>query len=126
MTRAYLDHASTSPARPEVVEAMLPWLSGERAADPGRVHTEGRMARVAIEEAREQVAALFGARPREVVFTSGATESINAAVWGATSARPEGAVDRRRRWSTRRCVTRRPAIDVVEWPVDGARTHPGG
>ena len=84
MTRHYLDHASTSPARPEVVEAMLPWLTGERAADPGRVHTEGRMARAALEQAREQVAAWLGARPREVVFTSGATEAINAATHGAT------------------------------------------
>jgi cysteine desulfurase len=82
LSRAYLDHASTSPARPEVVEAMVPWLSGVHAADPGRVHTEGRMARAAIEEAREQVAGVFGARSREVVFTSGATESINAAVFG--------------------------------------------
>ena len=81
MTRHYLDHASTSPARREVVEAMLPWLSF--AADPGRVHTDGRLARGAVEEAREQVAALLGARPREVVFTSGATEAIAAAVWGA-------------------------------------------
>ena len=80
--RHYLDHASTSPARPEVVEAMLPWLSF--AADPGRVHTDGRQSRGAVEEAREQVAALLGARPREVVFTSGATEAISAAVWGAT------------------------------------------
>jgi cysteine desulfurase len=82
LARHYLDHASTSPARPEVVEAMLPWLSF--AADPGRVHTDGRLSRGAIERAREQVAALFGARPREVVFTSGATEAIVAAVWGAT------------------------------------------
>jgi cysteine desulfurase len=81
--RHYLDHASTSPARPEVVEAMLPWLTGGGAADPGRVHTEGRMARAALEHAREQVAALVGARPREVVFTSGATEAINAATFGA-------------------------------------------
>lgn len=81
MTRHYLDHASTSPARPEVVEAMLPWLTA--AADPGRVHTEGHHARAAIEQAREQVAGLLGARPREVVFTSGATEAIAAAVWGA-------------------------------------------
>ena len=85
MARHYLDHASTSPARPEVVEAMLPWLSF--AADPGRVHTDGRISRGAVEEAREQVAALLGARPREVVFTSGATESIVAAVWGATERR---------------------------------------
>lgn len=81
--RHYLDHASTSPARREVVEAMLPWLSGTHAADPGRVHTEGRMARLAVEEAREQLAALLGVRPRQIVFTSGATEAINAAVWGA-------------------------------------------
>ena len=88
--RHYLDHASTSPARPEVVEAMLPWLTGERAADPGRVHTEGRMARAVLEEARERVAAALGARPREVVFTSGATEAINAATHGAAARRAEG------------------------------------
>ena len=82
MARHYLDHASTSPTRPAAVEAMLPWL-GAAAADPGRVHTEGRMARAALEEAREQVAALVGARNREVVFTSGATEAINAAAWMA-------------------------------------------
>ena len=92
VARAYLDHASTSPARPEVVEAMLAWLSGPAAADPARVHTEGRMARAAVEDARENVAAFLGARPREVVFTSGATEAINAATWGAAQARPGGAV----------------------------------
>ncbi len=85
MARHYLDHASTSPARPDVVAAMLPWLSF--AADPGRVHTDGRLSRGAVEEAREQVGASLGARPREVVFTSGATESIAAAVWGATERR---------------------------------------
>jgi cysteine desulfurase len=78
--RAYLDHASTSPVRPAALEAMLPWIS---AADPGRVHTEGRMARVALEEGRQQVASLLGTRPRQVIFTSGATEAINAAVYGA-------------------------------------------
>lgn len=61
---------------------MLPWLAA--AADPGRVHTEGMRARVAVEDARRQVAALLGSRPREVVFTSGATEAIAAAVFGAT------------------------------------------
>ena len=64
---------------------MLPWLSF--AADPGRVHTDGKLSRGAIEGAREQVGALFGARPREVVFTAGATEAIVAAVWGATERR---------------------------------------
>jgi len=66
-----------------VVEAMLAWLGA--TADPGRVHTEGRMARAAVEDARERVAVLLGARPREVVFTSGATESIASAVFGATA-----------------------------------------
>ena len=61
---------------------MLPWLA---AADPGRVHTEGRMARVALEDGREKVAALFGTRPRQVIFTSGGTEAINAAVYGAVA-----------------------------------------
>lgn len=84
MARHYLDHASTSPARPAVIEAMLPWLRA--GADPGRVHTEGRMARAVLEDARATVAAFFGARPREVVFTSSATEAINAAVHGAVAA----------------------------------------
>ena len=85
MPRHYLDHASTSPARPEAVEVMLPWLAA--GADPARVHSEGHAARAAVETAREQVADLLGARSREVVFTSGATESIVTAVWGATEHR---------------------------------------
>jgi cysteine desulfurase len=68
---------------------MLPFLR-DHHADPGRLHSEGRVTRVAIEDAREQVAALFGARPREVVFTSSGTEAVNAAVWGAL-ARARGA-----------------------------------
>lgn len=71
---------------------MLPWLAGDGAGDPGRVHTEGRMARAAVEDARDKVAAFLGARPREVVFTSGATEAINAAVWGAIRTHPAGTV----------------------------------
>ena len=61
---------------------MTAWLT-RPTGDPGRVHTEGMTARVAVEEARAEVARLFGSRPREVVFTSGATEAIAAAVWGA-------------------------------------------
>lgn len=82
MPRHYLDHASTSPLRRCAFEAMLPFLT-EHHADPGRLHAEGRTTRVALETAREQVAALIGARPREVVFTSGGTEAANAAVFGA-------------------------------------------
>jgi len=84
VARHYLDHASTSPLRPVALEAMLPWLSG-LAADPGRVHTEGHASRVAVEHARSVVAEVFGCRSsREVVFTSGATESIATATWMAT------------------------------------------
>ncbi len=61
---------------------MLRWLG--TAGDPGRVHAEGQAARVAVEVAREQVAALLGARPREVVFTSGGTEAVVTATWMAT------------------------------------------
>ncbi|HYD08592.1 MAG TPA: cysteine desulfurase family protein [Acidimicrobiales bacterium] len=84
MARHYLDHASTSPLRPAALDAMLPWLSG-LAADPGRVHTEGHQSRVVVEHARTTVAEVFGCRSsREVVFTSGATESIATATWMAT------------------------------------------
>jgi cysteine desulfurase len=82
LARAYLDHASTSPLRPAALDAMLPYLR-EHHADPGRLHAEGRATRVALETAREQVAAFFGARPREVVFTASGTEAVNTAVWGA-------------------------------------------
>ncbi len=82
MRRHYLDHASTSALRPTAHAAILAVL-GEPAADPGRIHEEGMQARAVVEQAREQVAALLGARPREVVFTSGATEAIGTAVWGA-------------------------------------------
>jgi cysteine desulfurase len=91
MRRAYLDHASTSPLRPAALEAMLPFLR-EHHADPGRLHSEGRVTRVALEEAREQVATLIGARPREVVFTASGTEAINAAVWGAVARADDGRV----------------------------------
>lgn len=89
MTRAYLDHASSSPLRPEARAALVDALE-HLGADPGRIHEEGLTARVALEEAREQVAALLGARSREVIFTSGATESIASAVWGST----QRAIDR--------------------------------
>jgi cysteine desulfurase len=87
LARAYLDHASSSPLRPVALDAMLPYLR-EHHADPGRLHAEGRVTRVALEDAREQVAAFFGARPREVVFTASGTESVNTAVWGALARFP--------------------------------------
>lgn len=70
---------------------MRPYLT-EHHADPGRLHAEGRVTRVAVEEARERVAACFGARPREVVFTASGTEAINTAIWGARARGPGGRV----------------------------------
>ncbi|HET6664632.1 MAG TPA: cysteine desulfurase family protein, partial [Acidimicrobiales bacterium] len=81
--RSYLDHASTSPLRPEARAALVEQL--DRTGDPGRIHAEGLTSRVGVEDARHQVAELVGARPREVVFTSGATEAIAAACWGAAA-----------------------------------------
>jgi cysteine desulfurase len=66
---------------------MLPFLTSA-FGDPGRLHAEGRVTRVALEEAREQVAQFFDARPREVVFTSSGTEAVNTAVFGALARRP--------------------------------------
>ena len=78
----YFDHNATTPLDPRVLEAMLPYLSGPYG-NPSSVHRYGRAARDAVEAARVQVAALAGAEPREVVWTSGGTESNNLALKGA-------------------------------------------
>jgi cysteine desulfurase len=83
--RHYLDHASTTPLRPEAAAAMAEWTDLGVTADPGRVHSEGRMVRAVLEDARDRVAGLFGVRPRQVVLTSGGTESVDSAVWGVLS-----------------------------------------
>ncbi len=78
----YLDHAATTPVRREVIEAMLPYLA-EHAGNPSSIHASGRRARQGLDEARERIAALIGARPREIVFTSGGSEADNLAIKGA-------------------------------------------
>ena len=83
----YLDYAASAPVRPEALAAMLPLLE-RPAANPSSQHGLGRAARAAVETAREQVAALVGAAPAEVVFTSGGTEADNLAVKGTVLARP--------------------------------------
>ena len=80
-TPIYLDHAATTPVRPEVVEAMAPFY-GPRFGNPSSTHRWGREARAALDEARERVAACLGAAPDEVCFTSGGTEGDNLAVLG--------------------------------------------
>src|SRR5262249_20781722 len=79
--RVYLDHNATTPVEPEVLDAMLPYFSGD-FGNAASIHTPGQRARAAVETAREQVAALIGARPQEIVFTSGGTESDNHAIFG--------------------------------------------
>jgi cysteine desulfurase len=83
---AYLDHAATSPTRREVAEAMAP-LAADRFGNASGSHRVARDARLALEDAREEVASLLGARPGEVVFTGGGTESDNLAVLGVLAAR---------------------------------------
>lgn len=78
----YLDHAATTPLAPEALHAMLPWLR-EGYANPASVHAPGLAARRTVETAREQAAALLGAQPDEIIWTSGATESNNLALKGA-------------------------------------------
>ena len=79
---AYFDHAATTPMRPEAVAAMIPFLSDD-FANPSSSYAEGRRARRAIDDARDEVAALLSCEPGEVVFTSGGTEADNLAVLGA-------------------------------------------
>lgn len=81
MSRVYLDHNATTPVEPEVLDQMLPYFSAE-FGNAASIHTPGQRARAAVETAREQLAALLGARPQEIVFTSGGTESDNHAIFG--------------------------------------------
>ena len=85
----YLDHAATTPVRPEVLEAMLPYLTDQSFGNPSSAHRFGRAARAGIEQARRQIAEALGAEPNQVVFTSGGTESDNLGIVGAALAARE-------------------------------------
>jgi cysteine desulfurase len=87
MQRIFLDHNSTTRPLPEVIDAMSAQWRGS-FANPGSRHAEGRVARRSLEDARERIAAILGARPGEVIFTSGGTEAINLAILGLTPAHP--------------------------------------
>ncbi len=124
MQPIYLDYNATTPIRWEVFEAMLPFLR-DHFGNPSSIHSFGRHARAAIDDTREKVAALLGATAKEIIFTSGGTESTNLAILGAARARrAEG-----RRIIT--CATEHHAVlhpfkalesegfEVVILPVDG-------
>src|SRR5262245_19467706 len=85
MNGIYLDYNATTPVEPEVLDAMLPYFSGE-FGNAASIHTAGQKARAAVETAREQVAELIGARTPEILFTSGGTESDTHAIFGIVEA----------------------------------------
>jgi cysteine desulfurase len=89
MRRVYLDHNATTPVAPEVLAAMLPYFS-EEYGNASSIHRFGQSARGAVEEARLSVAELLGARPAEIIFSSGGTESNNHAIFGTVGAAPGG------------------------------------
>ncbi|PRH76186.1 cysteine desulfurase NifS [Streptomyces solincola] len=130
---AYLDHAATTPMLPEAIEAMTAQLAV--TGNASSLHAAGRRARRTVEEARESLAEAFGARPSEVVFTSGGTESDNLAVKGLYWARRDADPRRTRVLTTP--VEHHAVLDAVHWlgehegaaveylPVNGyGRLHP--
>ena len=106
----YLDHAATSPVLPEVIAAISQAMT--LTGNASSLHTSGRAARRRVEESRERIAEALGARPSEIVFTSGGTESNNLAIMGIYRARVAADPVRRRILAP---VIEHPAVlDVVE------------
>jgi cysteine desulfurase len=111
---AYLDHAATTPLLPEVLDTMAAELA--RLGNPSSLHNAGRRARRVVEESREQIAEAYGARPSEVIFTSGGTEADNLAVKGLYWARRDGQAARRRVLTTP--IEHHAVLDSVHWLAD--------
>lgn len=126
-SRVYLDHAATAPVLPEVIDVVAATMA--TLGNPSSLHTSGRLARKVVEESRESVAAALGARPGEVIFTSGGTEADNLAVKGIYWARR--AADPRRVRVLASAVEHHAVLDSLDWlaadqgakvewvPVDG-------
>ena len=110
----YLDHAATTPVFPEVAAAMA--AQRDRVGNASSLHTAGRAARRIVEESRERLAGVIGARPSEVVFTSGGTESDNLAVAGVYRARRDS--DPRRRRLLVSAIEHHAVLDCVQALVD--------
>ncbi|MCW2934049.1 MAG: iscSA [Actinomycetia bacterium] len=110
----YLDHAATTPMLPEAIEAMIEELA--HLGNPSSLHNAGRRARRVVEESREQIAEVFGARASEVIFTSGGTEADNLAVKGLFWARRSA--DGRRRRILTTAVEHHAVLDSVRWLAD--------
>jgi cysteine desulfurase len=110
----YLDHAATTPMHPDAIAAMTAVQA--TVGNASSLHTSGRAARRTIEESRETLAEKLGARPSEVVFTAGGTESDNLAVKGIYWARRDA--DPRRRRIVTSAVEHHAVLDAVEWLAD--------
>ena len=110
----YLDHAATTPMLPEAIAAMTEELA--RLGNPSSLHNAGRRARRVVEESREQIAEVFGARASEVIFTSGGTEADNLAVKGLFWARRRA--DGRRTRVLTTAVEHHAVLDSVRWLID--------
>ncbi|HEY9469402.1 MAG TPA: cysteine desulfurase family protein, partial [Propionibacteriaceae bacterium] len=109
MSRSYLDHAATTPMVPEAVEAVTRELT--RIGNASSLHASGRSARRVVEESREEIAAYVGAKPAEVIFTSGGTESDNLAIKGAFWAGSESG----RRGVVTSMIEHHAVLDSVAW-----------
>ena len=116
----YLDHAATTPMLPEAIDAMTEELG--RLGNPSSLHDAGRRARRVVEESREQIAEVFGARASEVIFTSGGTEADNLAVKGLFWARR--AADPRRCRVLTTAVEHHAVLDSVHWLATAEGAHP--
>src|ERR1700719_5378266 len=110
----YLDHAATTPMLPEAIAAMSEELA--QVGNPSSLHSAGRRARRVVEESREQLAEVFGARASEVIFTSGGTEADNLAVKGLFWSRRY--LDERRLRGLNTAIEHHAVFDSVRWLSD--------
>jgi cysteine desulfurase len=126
----YLDSAATTPVRPEVLEAMLPYLGPDAFGNPSSPHRFGRTARAGVDEAKRTIAEVLGAEPSQVIFTSGGTEADNLAVIGcALAARDRGgpfrvavsAIEHKAVLAAAHAVTHLGGEEIV-LPVNGSGT----
>jgi cysteine desulfurase len=121
----YLDHNATTPLREEVREAMLPWLN-QLTGNPSSIHGPGRRARAVIDDARDRIASLLGAKSHEIIFTSGGTEGCNLALAGLArrNRSPQrqhlvaAASEHHAVLHTMRALAEREGFELTEIPVD--------